>query len=99
MLLGHLYVLAHTPPVARQEASFALRSFAGSFDSPSPRARRGSDSLRMTREKREGAYPCPSVSANNFVSSEIIPSTPHSAARSICLRSLTVQVITVLPAA
>ena len=41
----------------------------------------------------------PSVSTSNFVSSEMIPSTPILAARSICRGSLTVQVTTVFPAA
>ncbi len=47
----------------------------------------------------QSAPPRSNVSLNNSVSSEIIPSTPNSAARSMCFCSFTVQVTTNLLAA
>src|SRR5260370_8198152 len=47
---------------------------------------------------RANVVSVPNVSTSNFVSSEIIPSTPRPAARSICLRSFTVHVTTNFPA-
>jgi hypothetical protein len=54
--------------------------------------------LFQNKDSKELALP-PMVSISSFVSSEMIPSTPMAAALRILRGSLTVQVITVLPAA